>query len=301
MHWRINALFIWVLISSFFMSVQLYAQIEVPSKLYFLCEKPYSNLTLFWTDNSSAEIGFIIEQSTDGGNWSNLQTVLGSNVTHFAIAGYDRSESKCFRMCATDGTNNSSWSETIKVLGIHLNLEVYPEVPGIRNPQTLTIDGIRFSELQDQCPAEPDKGKATRISTFFSVEVKTADVTFLPTPVYETRPQIRNNLAQNDPTHTSGHNPYHYGEYGPSSTIAKRTLHSKHWTNFDVDENIIVRIHLLDNVPSPKVIDMDDLEIMPSPESLTKIDDTTLELTLPGATDFTQHFRIGFNKEAWIS
>ena len=278
------------------------AQVDAPSKLYYLCQEPYHTITFYWTDNSTNETGFIIQRSTDGVNWADFKKVNTANNTSAEIFDFDRSVSADFRICATDGTSLSPYSDAVRVVGADAKLEVYKEVPGIRNPETLTIDGITFSELQDQCPAEPEKGKATRISTYFSIEVKNSSGSeFVSTPVYETRPQIRNNLAQNDPSHTSGHNPYHYGEYGPSSTFPGRTLHNKHWTNFDAAENVTLRLTLLDGAPSPQIFDLSDLEVAPEPLSMQKIDDKTLELVLPGASDYSKHYRIAVNKKAWVA
>ena len=271
-----------------------------PSKLHFLCESPYTTLTLFWNDNSGDETGFVIEQLVDGGSWSTV-AVAGANAQTQTIASFDRSISSEFRVSAYNAVETSPPSDTVRVVGTNDTLEVYPEVPGIRTPQTHTINGITFSEIQDQCPVDPSQGKATRVSTFFEIEVRPATGgAWLPSPVYETRPQIRNYLAQNDPWHTGGRRPYVFGDYGPNSDVPGRTLHSKHWTNFDSAEDVIVRLTLLNTAGYPGNINLHDLEIQPTPIAVSQVNSKTIDITLPGAAeDYTLHYRVVVNRTAW--
>ena len=271
-----------------------------PSKLHFLCESPYTTLTLFWNDNSGDETGFVIEQLVDGGSWSTV-AVAGANAQTQTIASFDRSISSEFRVSAYNAVETSPPSDTVRVVGTNDTLEVYPEVPGIRTPQTHTINGITFSEIQDQCPVDPSQGKVTRVSTFFEIEVRPATGgAWLPSPVYETRPQIRNYLAQNDPWHTGGRRPYVFGDYGPNSDVPGRTLHSKHWTNFDSAEDVIVRLTLLNTAGYPGNINLHDLEIQPTPIAVSQVNSKTIDITLPGAAeDYTLHYRVVVNRTAW--
>ncbi|WP_165698077.1 carbohydrate-binding protein [Flavobacterium nackdongense] len=286
-------------------STSVYSQISAPSKVYFLCESPFTNLNLFWQDNSNNESGFVIESKLDGGNWETWETINSANVTSYNRPNYSRTESREFRVIAFNGSETSPVSNSIRVVGTSSTLEVSPEIPGIRNPKSHTISGVTFSEIQDQCPADPSKGKATRISTYFSVEVrKASESTLLNTPVYETRSQIRNYIAQNDPQHTGGHRPYAWGNYGPSSNSPSRVMHSRHWTNIDGAENIVVRIKLLPTRLSAHSsnININDLQIMPTPLNVNLVDDTTVDVTLAGATsDYALHYRIAFNRQAWTT
>lgn len=261
---------------------------------------------MYWTDNSSDETGFVVEKSDDGSNWIELGRTQ-ANITQFTIQNFDRSTTTELRIRAIKETNFSEASEKIRLVGTSDTLEVYPAVPRISTPRTLTQDGITFSEIQDQTPSQPEMGKATRISTFFTAEVRGVGKNeILSTPVYETRPQIRNNLPQNDPTHTKvdgkpGHLPYGYTFYGPSTEMPSYKLHSKHWTNFDSAENIVVRVKLLDTANYPGPINVNDLDIQPAPLSVEAVDSTTIDITLPGATDFTRHYRVAVNRDAWSS
>jgi hypothetical protein len=298
---KINIFFI--LSTVFFTSV--YSQISAPSKVHFLCESPYNNLTVFWDDNSTTETGFIIESKLDDGNWETWATLNNANSMSYNRLNYSRAESREFRVIAFNSSETSSVSNSIRVVGTNSTLEVSPEIPGIRNPKTITVDGVTFSEIQDQCPADPSKGKATRISTYFSAEVrKVSGSVLFNTPIYETRSQIRNNIAQNDPQHTGGHRPYAWGSYGPSSSTPSRVMHSRHWTNLDASENVVVRIKLLPSRLSAHSsnININDLQIMPAPIAVDLVDATTVDVTLAGATsDYALHYRIAFNRQSWSS
>ena len=292
-----------ILFTVFFTSV--YSQISAPSKVHFLCESPYTNLTLFWNDTSSNETGFVIEYKLDDGNWETWETINSSNSTSYIRQNYNRTDSREFRVIAFNSSETSPASNAIRVVGTNSTLEVAPEIPDIRNPKTHTINGITFSEIQDQCPADPSKGKATRISTYFSAEVRKASGSVLfNTPIYETRSQIRNYIAQNNTQHTGGHRPYAWGNYGPSSNTPGRVLHSRHWTNIDASENIVVRIKLLPTRLSAHSsnININDLQIMPAPIAVNLVDATTVDVTLAGATsDFALHYRIAFNRQGWTT
>jgi hypothetical protein len=277
------------------------AAVNAPSDAYFLCQSPYTTLTLFWTDNSTNETGFRIERKLDGGSWTTVASA-GPGATSSVLASFDRSLSSQFRVTATNATEVSPPSAEIRVVGTGATLEVYPEVAGIRTPRLFTNGPIVFSELQDQCPADPAKGKATRISTWFSVQVRPASGgTFLDSPTYETRPQIRNNLAQNNPNHTGGHRPYGYGNYGPTSNSPNRPLHSRHWSNFDAAEDVVVRITLLPTATMPGPINTNDLQIFPPPLALTQVTANIVDVTLPGAPDFARHYRVAVNRTQWNS
>jgi len=271
-----------------------------PSKLHFLCESPYTNLSLFWNDNSTDETGFVIEQLVDGGSWSTV-AVAGADAQAQTIASFDRSITSEFRVSAYNAVETSPPSDTVRVVGTNDTLEVYPEVPGIRTPQTYTIYRRPYSEMQDQCPVDPFQGKATRVSTFFEIEVRPATGgAWLPSPVYETRPQIRNYLAQNDPLHSDGRRPYVFGDYGPNSGVPGRTLHSKHWTNFDSAEDVVVRVTLLNTAGYPGNINLNDLEIQPAPIAVSHVNGKTIDIMLPGAAeDYARHYRVVVNRTAW--
>lgn len=287
------------------------AAISSPSDLYYLCESPYSSIALYWTDNSSNETGFQIEQKVDGGGWTSVATV-GANAVAHTLTSFDRSLSSEFRVVAFNASESSEPSDAVRVVGTSSVLEVYPEVPGIRSPQTYTNGTIVYSELQDQCPAEPAEGKVCRISTMFSVQVRPASGgDWLDSPTYETRPQIRDQRPQDDPFHTSytrddnktnwGHTPYSYGKYGPRWNSPRSTLHSRHWNNFDAETNVVVRISLLAGAPTSS-INLSQTEIMPSPLAITQVNSSTIDVTLPAAdAGYSRHYMVAFNRTDWIT
>lgn len=274
-------------------------QLNAPNKLYFF--RSAQENTLYWNDTNTSETEYVIESKTDDTEWIAIDSV-SANTSSVVLSNTDPSISVIYRIKAKNSTNNSAYSESVRIVGTDSKLEVYPEIPGIRNPKDTTVKGITFSMLQDQCPAEPNKGKATRVSTFFSAQVKlTTDDNFKATPVYETRPQIRDDRTQSTPSLSAGHQPYGYPKYGPSLADPSRTLHSKHWTNFDAAENVIVRIFVLESASYSRAININGLDIQPAPLSIVKVDDYTIDVELPSAQDFTRLYRVAINKNLWAS
>jgi hypothetical protein len=75
-----------------------------------------SQVDLSWQDNSSFEISFEVEQSTDSINYSLIKTV-GSNVTSTSITGtYDSTTTYYFRVQAKTAINKSGYSNVVKYI-----------------------------------------------------------------------------------------------------------------------------------------------------------------------------------------
>ena len=68
-----------------------------------------SQIKLTWLDNSSNEIGFRLERSANGINWSEF-AVVGSNVTSFTDTGLTGATSYQYRARAYNSAGNSSYS-----------------------------------------------------------------------------------------------------------------------------------------------------------------------------------------------
>ena len=273
-----------------------------PSKLYFYRNAPtYTQITLYWSDNSSDETGFVIESKLDGGSWSEVATIV-ANTTTYQFSSVDPSQSICYRVKAISSSASSNYSNVVRLVGTQSKLEVYPEVPGIRNPKDTTAFGLTFGMIQDQCPADPSKGKTTKLSEFYSVQVRSSNGTnFVSSPVYETHPQIRNYKSQNDPAHSAGHRPYGYHDYGPEQGTTKK-MHGIHWTNFDAADEVVVRVTLLTTGNYSGPINMSDLEISPAPLSVVKVDDYNIDITLPPAdSTYTRHYRVNINRKVWAA
>lgn len=68
-----------------------------------------SQIHMVWTDNSSSEIGFSIDRSSDGSVWQTLGSV-GSNVTTYDDTGLAQGTSYFYRVSAFNSTGSSSYA-----------------------------------------------------------------------------------------------------------------------------------------------------------------------------------------------
>ena len=66
-----------------------------------------SQINLSWTDNSTGEDGFKIEQSTDNVSFTQIATV-GANVTTYSNTGLTTSTTYYYRVRATSSLNGDS-------------------------------------------------------------------------------------------------------------------------------------------------------------------------------------------------
>src|SRR5207253_5226331 len=66
-----------------------------------------SQINLAWTDNSSTEDGFKIEQSTDNVTFTQI-AVVGANVTTYSNAGLNAATTYYYRVRATSTLNGDS-------------------------------------------------------------------------------------------------------------------------------------------------------------------------------------------------
>jgi hypothetical protein len=66
-----------------------------------------TEISCSWTDNSGDETGFKIERSTDGTNWTNLQTTA-ANATSFSYTGLVKATTYQFRVRAANGSGDSA-------------------------------------------------------------------------------------------------------------------------------------------------------------------------------------------------
>jgi len=73
-----------------------------------------TSVALAWTDNSGNETGFIIERRVSGGSYSQLEVVSADDVS-YNDATVQSGTHYDYRIRATDGTENSDWSNTASV------------------------------------------------------------------------------------------------------------------------------------------------------------------------------------------
>ena len=84
-----------------------------PTQLAAAKDTPTSIL-LNWTDNSTAETGFVIERKVIGGEYQVAGTVA-SNVTTFLNTGLTENTMYVFRVRAAKGNVNSAWSNEVSL------------------------------------------------------------------------------------------------------------------------------------------------------------------------------------------
>jgi hypothetical protein len=71
-----------------------------------------SDITLFWTDNSSNESGFVLEVSTDNVTWTVTRNP-GANATGQSASGLTAGTLYYFRICAVVGGVNTAYSNVV--------------------------------------------------------------------------------------------------------------------------------------------------------------------------------------------
>jgi hypothetical protein len=73
-----------------------------------------SSVTLGWTDNSSTENGFCVEQLVDS-TWTQIGSTPDSNITTFSLTGLDPGTAYSYRVLAFNGSGNSAATGTVTV------------------------------------------------------------------------------------------------------------------------------------------------------------------------------------------
>ncbi len=108
--------------------------IAAPSGLQFSATT-VSSISMFWTDNSHNEDGFRIYRSTDGSNYSVVDTSL---FTSFQDNTVSEDILYYYYVTAYNATDESGRSNTISVLA----KDPYVKVLTLNSPTTLTIDDM---------------------------------------------------------------------------------------------------------------------------------------------------------------
>jgi hypothetical protein len=68
-------------------------------------------VNLSWRDNSSNEVGFILQRSTNGGSWTTI-TKVAANVTTFSDQTVRSGQTYSYRVCAYNSFGDSAFSNT---------------------------------------------------------------------------------------------------------------------------------------------------------------------------------------------
>lgn len=99
-----------------------------------------SVINLAWTDNSTSEDGFKIEQSPDGTNFTEIATIA-SNSTTYSVGSLQASTQYYFRVRAYNTSGNSGYTNVEK----EETLPVLPPIP--INPTGLTATTVSNSQI----------------------------------------------------------------------------------------------------------------------------------------------------------
>src|SRR5207248_1795739 len=73
-----------------------------------------SQIHLTWKDNSSSELGFQVERSSDGSTFAQIATV-GANVTSYSSTGLAPATNYWYRVRAYNAAGFSAYSTTVKL------------------------------------------------------------------------------------------------------------------------------------------------------------------------------------------
>ena len=97
-----------------------------------------NQIDLSWTDNSNNETAFLVEQSTDGTNWTQIGTTA-ANVTTYQVTGLTHSTNYSFRVRGTSSGANSAYTSTASAT------TQTPTAPTA--PDNLTVDAVSDTQI----------------------------------------------------------------------------------------------------------------------------------------------------------
>ncbi len=97
-------------------------------------------IDLYWTDNSDNELGFSIERSTGGGDFSEIDTV-DEDVTGYNNMGLQSQTTYTYRVCAYNAAGSSTYSNEISVTTTGVGEEPSPGPGPIPGGDTEPPDG----------------------------------------------------------------------------------------------------------------------------------------------------------------
>ncbi len=134
-------------------------------------------MLLDWTDNSSDEDGFGIQRSTDGTNFTSIDSV-GANTNTFTDMGLTAGTVYYYRVFAFNATGNSGYSNTISATATGIeDAALLSEIKVFPNP----LRGKLFVQLSNDILIN-DKLQLT-ILNFLGQEIKTVKLHSLSTVI----------------------------------------------------------------------------------------------------------------------
>jgi hypothetical protein len=104
---------------------------------------PDNTVSLSWSDNSSNETGFNVEQSSDGINFSSVHTT-SANTTQYNASGLSLASVYSFRITATDAAGDSAPSN-IATVAMPLERVIVPVSGAVVNSQTKLFNGEAYT------------------------------------------------------------------------------------------------------------------------------------------------------------
>ena len=118
-----------------------------------------SSITLSWADNSSTETGSKIERSPDGSSGWTWLTTTAANATSWDDTGLPASTPYFYRVCATNGTDDSGWSNTADAM------TSAPE-PGSGTLRISEVGSCPYTNISSWLEVWNDTAEAAQLSQF---------------------------------------------------------------------------------------------------------------------------------------
>ncbi len=201
-----------------------------------------NSVSLSWTDGSSNETGFDIQQSTDGINYSTAYSV-GANTNQYNTSTLSLETVYSFRIMATNAAGDSTPSN-IATVAMPLERVIVPSSGSVVNSQTQLFSGEAYTIRASgtvYLGVPPDGYGDAEYGSFVNPQNNGA-------PQYGS---IDYGIAINDPTVTSSKTPY-WGPYTPthvyttSFTGLGQTLEFNYHDDFPADNVGSLNADILD-------------------------------------------------------
>jgi hypothetical protein len=119
-------------------AVMPYTPVPIPNAPSGLAASGGSHITLSWTDNAANETGFKLERSPNGSTgWTQIATPA-ADATNFADSGLNPGTTYFYRICATNGSGDSAYSNIASAT-------TWTGLESFRSANGLALDGSEDS------------------------------------------------------------------------------------------------------------------------------------------------------------